>query len=301
MTVSFKQISAFLTVAETGSFTRAAERLDTAQPALSQLVRDLETTLGLRLFDRTTRRVELTEAGREFRVMTAKIVDDLDFAVRATRDVAQRRRGRVLVAAPPLLAATVLSQAAAVFATRHPQISLVVVDAPTPEVLDLVRTGGVDLGIGTFAGEQSGVERETLARDRLLLYCPPDHAWARRSRLAWSDLEGHALVTLTRESAIRLLVELGYESAQMQLSPIYEVRQISTALALVAAGQGITVLPSYARAEARFRGLRCVPLVEPDMRRDIVMLRAAGRSLSPAAQSLAPILRAAVRRTAPRA
>lgn len=80
MNITIRQIEAFLKVAEFGSFTRAAERLHVAQPALSQHVRDLEGELGIRLFDRTTRRVELTEGGREFRNTAAKIVEDLERA-----------------------------------------------------------------------------------------------------------------------------------------------------------------------------------------------------------------------------
>ena len=84
-----------------------------AQPALSQLVRELERELGLRLFDRTTRRVELTEGGREFRAASGKIIQDLDVAIRNASDIAELRRGRVIIAAPPLLAAVLLPQAIA--------------------------------------------------------------------------------------------------------------------------------------------------------------------------------------------
>ena len=96
MAVTLRQIQAFLAVAELGTFTKAAERLHMAQPALSQLVRDLEQALGIRLFDRTTRRVELTEGGREFQGASAKIVHDLDLAIQNANDLAERRRGRII-------------------------------------------------------------------------------------------------------------------------------------------------------------------------------------------------------------
>ena len=123
--VTLKQVTAFLAVADAGSFTSAAERLKIAQPALSQAVRELEAELGLRLFDRTTRRVELTVAGREFREATARVVGDLDFAIRNARDLASRRRGRIVVAAPPLLAANVLPSAIRDFARDYPDLSLI--------------------------------------------------------------------------------------------------------------------------------------------------------------------------------
>lgn len=301
MDVSLRQVSAFLAVAEAGSFTRAAERLKVAQPALSQSVRDLEATLGLRLFDRTTRRVELTAAGLEFRDATSKIVGDLDYAVRNARDLAGRRRGRVAVAAPPLLAAAVLPQAIAAFAAAFPEVTVAVIDAPTDAIVELVRSGGADCGVGTFSASETGIERTPLARDRLLLFCRPDHPLAARAQIAWRDLDGAPLVTLTRDSAIRRLVEIGYESAQIALTPAFEVRQIATALALARAGLGVAALPSYAHAEAPARKLVARPIGAPEIGRDIVMIHASGRSASPAVAAFTPILRKVVRRLAPRA
>ena len=108
MAITLRQIQAFLAVTEQGTFTKAAERLNMAQPALSQLVRDLERELGIRVLDRTTRRVELTEGGREFHGAALKIVQDLDTAVLNATGLAERRRGRIVVAVPPLLAAVIM-------------------------------------------------------------------------------------------------------------------------------------------------------------------------------------------------
>src|SRR5690348_15305386 len=90
MNISLRQIRAFLAVAELGSFTEAGERLGLSQPALSLLVRQLETQLNLRLFDRTSRRTTLTSGGREFEQSVVKVVTDLDSAVAGARDLASR-------------------------------------------------------------------------------------------------------------------------------------------------------------------------------------------------------------------
>src|SRR5215213_6451416 len=103
MNVTLRQLHAFLAVAETNSFSRAAAQLNTAQSRISILVRDLEAELGIRLFDRTTRRMELTAAGREFRTHAGKVVGDLKHAVEDTHALGERKRGRLTVAAPPLL------------------------------------------------------------------------------------------------------------------------------------------------------------------------------------------------------
>ena len=171
MNITLRQIQCFLQVATLGSFTRAAEKMRTKQPALSQQVRDLENELGIRLFDRTTRRVELTEGGAEFRNIAAKVLDDLESAARNAHDLAERKRGRVVVAAPPLLAAAIVPRAIADFRSRYPGIEVRLVDARTDQIVDYVRSGQVDCGLGTFHAGQEGISSTLLARDSLMLFC----------------------------------------------------------------------------------------------------------------------------------
>lgn len=299
MSVSLRQVTAFLAVADTGSFTRAAEQLKLAQPALSQAVRELEAALGLRLFDRTTRRVELTAAGREFRDAAVRIVGDLDFAVRNARDLAGRKRGRVVVAAPPLLAAAVLPQAIVEFSAQYPDIQIAVVDAPTTNIVEVVRSGGADCGVGTFPAGESGIQQIALMRDRLLLFCRADSPFAQSASVRWSDLHRQPLIALSPTSAIRRLVEIGFETAQIPLTPSYEVHQIVTALALVQANLGIAVLPTYAYSEAQSRQVVARPLCDPEIGRDIMVIHADGRSVSPAVSAFVPIVRSVIRRLAP--
>src|SRR5512146_1724896 len=102
MNITLRQLQAFVAVAGAGGFTGAAEHLHVAQSVVSILVKELEAELGIRLFDRTTRRVELTEAGREFQANAQRLIADLDHAVRQTQDLVERKRGRIAVAAPPL-------------------------------------------------------------------------------------------------------------------------------------------------------------------------------------------------------
>src|ERR1700721_3666957 len=134
MNITLRQIQCFLQGATPGSFTRAAEKMHTMQPALSQQIRDLETELGIRLFDRTTRRVELTEGGAEFRNIAAKVLDDLESAARNAHDLAERKRGRVVIAAPPLLAAAIVPRVIADFRSRYPGIEVRLVDTRTDQM-----------------------------------------------------------------------------------------------------------------------------------------------------------------------
>ncbi len=299
MKFAIRHIEAFLAVATHGNFSTASRHLNIAQPALSQAVKDLENELGVRLFDRTTRRVELTAAGHEFRGYTSKIVEDLDHAVQNMRDLAARRRGRIRIAAPPLLSAVILPSAIAAFHNEFPGISIELIDIGTEQIVDNVRTGMADCGIGTFSPNEEGIERTLLMRDNLMLFCMKEHELAQQPTIKWSDLRDMPLIALTRQSGIRLLADVAMESIGMPLKPAFEVSLITTALAFVEARIGVSVLPTYALAAAKSDGIIARPLVEPTMTRDIALIHASGRSASPAVVSLLGILRSYTQRLNP--
>jgi DNA-binding transcriptional LysR family regulator len=288
--ITIRQIQSFLQVAQLGSFTRAAQRLNVAQPALSQQIRDLEAELGIRLFDRTTRRVELTDGGREFERSAAKILDDLDRAARDAHGLANKERGRIIVAAPPLLSAIVLPTAIADFRSKYPGIQIVLVDAATDQIANKVRSGEVDCGLGTFRNGEDGLATTALARDRLMVFCAKDHPLADMDSVRWQNLSPFPIITLTKESGIRLLVEVGFESAKQPFAPAYEVSFVTTVLAMLEAKLGISILPTYAWAAARGRGISAAPLIEPTIARDIVTITRAGRSVSPGVSTFARFL-----------
>ncbi len=300
MKITIRQIECFLAAAELGNFSRASERLNMAQPALSQAIRDLEAELSLRLFDRTTRRVELTEAGREFQNSAAKALDELERAIKGVHELADRRRGRLRVAAPPLLAAVVLPRAIAEFQKRFSGISVQLLDVGTEQIVESVRSGKADCGLGTFSPAEDGIERMSLVRDSLMVFCHDQSPLSTMEKVGWRDLEDLPLVTLTRDSGIRLLVEVGFEMTEIPFRPAYEVSQVATAIALVEAGLGAAVLPTYALAAAKNRKVIGKPLGEPNISREISLIRAAGRSASPAVISFSAIVARYVQRLTPR-
>ncbi|WP_378942108.1 LysR family transcriptional regulator [Mesorhizobium sp. ANAO-SY3R2] len=300
MKITIKQIESFLAVADLGNFSRAAKRLNTAQPALSQAVKDLEAELAVRLFDRTTRRVELTDAGREFRNSAAKALEELEHAVESVHELAERRRGRLRIAAPPLLAAVVLPQAIAEFQKRFPGISIQLDDVGTEQIVDSVRSGKADCGLGTFSPAEEGIERVPLVRDSLMLFCDHRSPLNGATTVRWRELEDQPLITLTRDSGIRLLVEIGFEASEIALKPAYEVSQVTTAIALVEAGLGVAVLPTYALAAARYRKVAGKLLTDPNISREVVMIHATGRSISPAVSAFAGVVRRYAQQLTPR-
>jgi len=299
MRIAIRHIEAFLAVAEHGSFSSASRNVGVAQPALSQAVKDLEAELGVRLFDRTTRRVELTAAGIEFQSSTSKVMEDLGHAVQNVRDLASRRRGRIIVAAPPLLSSAILPQAIGAFHEEYPGITLQLLDKGTDEIVENVIAGTADCGLGTFPPAEQGVERTLLMRDDLMLFHSARKPLFENGPVDWSDLGDLSVIALTRESGIRQLADTATEAAGLAIKPAFEVSLITTALALVEVGLGASILPTYALAAARHYEVKATRLCNPVVSRDVVMIHATGRSLSPAAATFTTVVRDYARKLTP--
>lgn len=287
MKPSLRQLECFRAVAEAGHFSRAAERLGMSQPALSQAVRELEEGLGTRLFDRTTRRVDLTEAGRLFRDTALAGLGEIDRAVGLVQDLAALRRGVVRLAAPPLLAATVLPRVLRAIGAALPGLDIRLEDLGTDLIVDRLRSGRAEIGIGTFPPETEGLAVTLLLRDRLAAVMRADHPLAASGALGWAALGDQPVVVLTRESGLRLLTEMGFQAAGLVCRPAHEVHQIHTALALVDELGGVAVLPVYAASAFHGRDFRVVPLTAPVVSREIALARLQDKAPSPAAQAVA--------------
>lgn len=292
MNITLRQIAAFHAVATTASFTRASAQLNITQSAASGLVKELETELGVRLFDRTTRTVELTEAGREFRESTGRILKSLDEACADIRDLAEARRGRIAIAAPPLLAATFLPPLLARFAKKYPDIAVSVADVPTAGIVSLTLAGGVDLGIGTIPEDVPGLGRVPLFADALMLFEPAGEGEASRPA-SWSRLRDRPLIGLTTGSGVRALTDRTLTNLALDATPVLAVEQMITAMALVGAGLGHAVLPAYAAGIAGTFGVAARPLTAPQVSREVAAIMPAGRSPSPAAVKFLDLVRAA--------
>jgi LysR family transcriptional regulator, carnitine catabolism transcriptional activator len=291
MDLTLKQVRAFLAVAQVGSFTGAASRLHLTQSAVSVLISELELVFGLRLFDRTTRLVQLTEAGREFQPVALKVLADLQGAVASSRELAAQKRGSVAIAATPLMSSLLLPGAIAQYAQLQPGVAVVLHDTPAAQIQPKVRDGEVDFGIGTF--ERSGRElvAEPLMTDNLVLACPAAHALAARRQVAWAELSGHPFIALTRDNSVAQLINEALGGAGLDVHPAYEVAHLWTVVGMVDAGLGVAVLPSYANPITQLYRIRTVRLVEPSIRRETSFVARRGLMLSPAATGFQAFLK----------
>lgn len=285
MNVTLRQLRAFVLVGRLGSFTKAAQALHVTQSALSLLIRELESVIGTRLFDRTTRNVSLTSAGGEFFASTRRMLDDLEHAIGNVDKLIAKERGRVVIAAPLVLSSTLLPPIVAAFRTEFPGIELVLNDSLPGEVLPQVKTGTADLGIGTFSGSEEGLQRVFLFKEALVAVFPASHAFASAIRLTWRDLAKVPILALRRGSVFRDLAERGAAAAGAVLNPAFEADYVGSLMGLADAGLGVAIVPGYATALADPSRLRWRRLEKPVVEREVLMVHRVGPALSPAAEA----------------
>ncbi|MCG3188546.1 MAG: HTH-type transcriptional regulator CynR [Burkholderiaceae bacterium] len=289
-----RELGAFLTLAEQRNFTRAAALCHLSQPAFSALVRALEDSLGARLFDRTTRSVELTAEGRVLVDPARRLLRDAEAALADVRDHAARRRGRVAIALLPSLAAGWLPPLLAKFHRQYPGIEIDVADVLSDACIERVRAGSADFALASTRTATLELHTEEFCRDGFHLVCPREHPLARQKRterLELKHLAPYPIVQLARSSSVRQYVEAAIYP--MQLRTVMELDQLSTVAGMVRAGLGVTIVPSLTLFHFADPQLATRPLHAPALVRRVYMLRRADRPLSTAAAGLHEMLMAA--------
>lgn len=284
---TLRQIEAFVVVAELHSFSGAGERLGLTAQAVSQLIAELESTVGFRLFDRTTRRVSLASAGRDFLASAETMLRHVRAAESTAGDVRNRAAGVVRVGASLVLAATALPAAIRTYRQERPKVVVRVRDLAVDALVDAVTAGDVDLAIGPDRHTPPEVERVPLFDSPWVLWCAPDHPMARKRYVRWSDLQQVALVAAGRDherSVAQMRVNAPEDS---RIVPVDVVENITTALGIAAQGLAATLAPAYVGVWARTFGLEMRRVLEPETVRTVCLYRPLTRSVPPAGESFA--------------
>lgn len=284
---TLRQLEAFTTVAELGSFRQAAERIGLTTQAVSQLVAELELVLDFRLFDRTTRRVALTSAGRDFLGPAQTVLRHVQGAESAAQDVRQRATGLVRVGAPMVLASTALPAAIRAYAALRPKVVIRIRDLSVDGLIDSVVAGDVDLAVGPDRASAQQVGVQPLFDSPWVLWCSPRHALAGREPLHWADLRDQALVAAGRDHELSVAQMRVNVPEDTRIIPVDVVDHISTALGLAAQGLAATLAPAYVGVIARPLGLVMKRVTEPETMRTVCLYRPQARTLSPAAEGFA--------------
>ncbi len=303
MNISIKQLRAFVTVADSQSFTKAANTLCFTQSALSVLVKELEDEVGFRLLDRTTRQVVLSDSGRDFYQLAQKLLDEFQAVIRDTSDIAMLRRGVVRVGATEAVASSLVVPAIAAYDRSQPGINVRLVDTLVSSMFNALRSGEVDFVIGPDSIQDSqfdtALHMEPLLSNPFLVWSLPSHLLATGQKVTWQELLRHDLIIPTMDFSTQLIPlvqqHLGKEAVDRALTLTTATRRrvtnITTALSMVKAGLGVTIAAEYVSSLAIAFGLEGRPLVKPSLKRIVTLYSRQGRALSPAAEAFAEFFR----------
>ena len=284
-------LQAFRAVVETGSFRRAAEAVRITQSALSRRIEKLESALGVKLFERTTRKVSLTNVGRAFLPQVERLLDDLDLALLSIGDGGAIRRGTLTIACVPSAAYYFMPHAIRSFHGQYPNIKLKLIDASANEVSAAVAAGEADFGVSFTGNLAPEIEFSVLMEEHYVIACRRDHPLARHQRVTWAQAYEHDYITLDKSSGNRLVLDRALPELQVVKESICEARHVTTVLGLIEAGLGVAAVPSMAMPVSPHPILASVALTEPEVVRQVGLLKRRGRTLTPAALELERLIR----------
>lgn len=283
MDLSRRDLELFLVLADERSFTRASARCNLSQSALSFRIKALEEGLGVVLFNRTTRAVELTNEGQLFEMSARRLHGELTEVLENFRDHAARRKGRVKIAAIPSVCASWLPGIFASFRERYPGIELSLTDGLSQLCLDLVRSGDVDMAITSALNVSDDLQATLIGIDHFHLVCPKDHVLMKRRKVTVDDLIEHPFVHVSKRSSVRQHIDVALHP--LVLNARVEVQYMGTIAGMVEAGIGIAIVPALSLWQFRRPSLASRPILASNLSRPIHLLKQRGNAMSPAAQA----------------
>jgi LysR family transcriptional regulator, carnitine catabolism transcriptional activator len=293
-----RQLRAFLLVAQHRSFTRAAGALFITPSGLSVLIRELENQLDVRLFERTTRHVSLTASGSELFAAAQRNLHELDISLSRIAQTQRDDSPLVSVGAPPFYAVGGLAPAIKAFRTRRPELRFQVFDGDGATTLRKVESGELDMGLGFFFKHVPGIRRTLLFRFSLMVIrAGTANASVPRS-VTWSSLKGERFVTLHPTLPLQQFVDKHLARAGVTYQPSLVLNYLHTVIAMVEAGMGAAIVPSFALSACRHHRIVAGHLVKPIVHLDAYQIRKGGRKLHPIAEEFSAFLQAYIVRWA---
>lgn len=284
--LTIRQLEVFAMASRSPTFSEAAKRLGISQPSLSSTVAKIEDQLGLRLFDRTTRTLVLTVQGERLAVVADELVRNFQASVKNIHDAASISRGRMSLAVIPSVAAAVVPGVLNNFFGAYPEFDVAVHDVSGEKALAWVLDRVVDFAIMATPSSHAELLIEPVYADDFVVICHKDSPLAAKRSVDWADL-ATVPVVLTGGGAIQRDIETAWLKANIAIQPRFQIEQIMTGIALVAAGLGVSILPGLCRPEISNQELRTIPMHSPvRIRRELSIVRRSDRALSKPVQHM---------------
>lgn len=288
--ISYKNMQAFVEVAQCSTFADAAKKLFISQPALSSSIKNMESQLGGKLFNRSTRRLELTPEGKLFLPKAQRILADYDGAIDDLKALFTAQKGSLVVSAMPSFAEGPLSEIMRRFSQNFPNISIRVLDVVMEQAIDNVLQGRAELGFVFAPQLTQGLVFTPLMKDKFCAIMPVDHPLASGISCDLKMLSKYPFVAMNRESSIRKWLDEAMLHAQLKFDTVAEASQLGTIGQLVVNKIGVAIVPQLCQPQMQKKGLVCLPIQDLSMHKEIGVLHKDSGNLSIAAKALLGLL-----------
>lgn len=285
--ITVRQIEAFVSVAECNSFTAAAARLKLTTSAVSSLIAELESIVAVRLFERSTRKVVLNDAGRMFLPSAIAFYRNQRTLERVAEGLVQHSYGIIRIAAPMVIASAILPRLIAEFYESFPRAEIEIVETGVEWLGERVALGETDFAIGPDRATDDVVIAEELMPSKWVVWLSPDHPLASKPVLKWRDLRGTQFHTGGHDHERIIEQAMSGLAEEDQLVPGRVFDNISTALGLAAANLGVTLCPAYVAPMAHAFNLEMRRLIDPEFTRFVVLYSSAIRPRNEIANAFA--------------
>lgn len=298
---SSRQIRAFLLVTRHRSFSKAAGAMFMTPSALSVSIRELETQLGFRLFDRTTRHVALTRHGQELLPVALAGLEQFDAVVSRICRSTTKGNQSVSLGATPLVAAEILPQAIKEFRGIQPELRIELFEGDTPTIMQRIQAGKLDMGLGVFLKPPAGIRRTPFFRFTLMLIRADTDPAFRPASMTWSAIKGSTLISLPPVNPTQQLINRRLAHAGVAFQHNIVLNYLDTVIAMVAADEGVAVIPSFAMPACTKRKVVMSRLTTPIVNLDFYQVTDRGRRLPSGAEDFTSFLKQYIARWAGRA
>ncbi|MGX9936559.1 LysR family transcriptional regulator [Advenella kashmirensis] len=283
---NMKLLQAFLTVAEKQSFRQAAIELNRSHSSISAQIMQLESQLKVKLFTRTTRKVELTEEGQYLRESAQRALYEVNHGLRRIRESVDLKQGQLSLACSSSLASSYLPKILVSFLKQYSEVAVTVRELTSELLFEALLKKDVDFALGPYTTDEA-YDCKVVLVEPLSALIPAHLTVAGQHSISLKELVTMPLMLSTSSTAMRHILDVAMSSHGLTLSSRFQFIQAQTLIAMAEAGLGVAVLPTSSLLSAKSRSTRILPIVDPTIERSIAVIKLRNQELSPAAELLA--------------
>jgi len=288
--INLKTLNVFIVLSETSSFRQAAVILNKSQSAVSMQVKQLEEQLGVSLFHRTTRRVELTGEGEQLLKYARRALSELEDGLQQIRGIADVKIGRISIGCVPSVAASVLPAVLLLFQQDHPGIKINLRELPSEDLLDAIRHQEIDFGIGPLVENMGDSDFMPVVREPIYALMREKYCKSGIEAISLNELAELPILMNSKSAALRGNLDRELAARGVKLKIMFEVLHVQTLVAFARVGLGVAILPHVTIPRPLEPGMRALPIIGPKLDRTIGIISLKGQSMSPATRILVNLI-----------